>query len=127
MRRRPDRLSRRGRGVLVYFKSSVTGDEKDYILDYKRRNPSFPHETTTDQFFTEEQFEAYRALGFHMVDHAFDERRSHLMERRRGRLSSLQQALDAIDEALPIAPELERRRQAGSRDANAVDRQDNKA
>ncbi len=58
-------------GLLLYFKASVTGDEKDYILDYKRRNPSFPHETTTDQFFTEEQFEAYRALGFHMVDHFF--------------------------------------------------------
>ncbi len=58
-------------GLLLYFKASVTGDEKDYILDYKKRNPSFPHETTTDQFFTEEQFEAYRALGFHMVDHFF--------------------------------------------------------
>ena len=45
-------------GLLLYFKASVTGDEKDYILDYKKRNPSFPHETTTDQFFTEEQFEA---------------------------------------------------------------------
>ncbi len=55
-------------GVMVYFKSSLTGDEKDYILDYKRRNPAFPHETTGDQFFSEEQFECYRALGFHMVD-----------------------------------------------------------
>ena len=54
-------------GLLLYFKSSVTGDEKDYILDYKRRNPTFPHETTADQFFTEEQFEAYRALGFHIL------------------------------------------------------------
>ena len=58
-------------GLLLYFKSSVTGDEKDYVLDYKRRNPSFPHETTTDRFFTEEQFEVYRALGFHIVDHFF--------------------------------------------------------
>lgn len=56
------------RGVLLYFKSSLTGDEKDYILDYRRRHPAFPHETTGDQFFTEEQFEMYRALGFHMVD-----------------------------------------------------------
>jgi hypothetical protein len=58
-------------GILVYFKASVTGDEKDYVLDYKRRNPSFPHETTGDQFFSEEQFEMYRALGFHMVDGFF--------------------------------------------------------
>jgi hypothetical protein len=58
-------------GVLVYVKSSLTGDEKDYILDYKTRYPAFPHETTSDQFFSEEQFEAYRALGFHMVDGFF--------------------------------------------------------
>jgi hypothetical protein len=55
-------------GVLVYFKSSISGDENDYILDYKRRNMGFPHETTNDQFFTEEQFEVYRSLGFHAVN-----------------------------------------------------------
>jgi hypothetical protein len=58
-------------GIIVYFKSSLSGDEKDYVLDYKKRYPAFPHETTADQFFTEEQFEAYRALGFHMVDGFF--------------------------------------------------------
>ena len=58
-------------GLLLYIKSSITGDENDYIVDYKRRNPSFPHETTADQFFTEEQFEVYRALGFHAVNSAF--------------------------------------------------------
>jgi hypothetical protein len=58
-------------GVLLYIKSSFTGDENDYVVDYKRRNPEFPHETTLDQLFTEEQFEAYRALGFHAVDSAF--------------------------------------------------------
>jgi patatin-like phospholipase len=60
-------------GVLFYVKSSVTGDETDYVLDYKRRYPQFPHETTGDQFFSEDQFEAYRALGFHIVDRALGE------------------------------------------------------
>lgn len=55
------------RGVLLYVKASLSGDEADYILDYKRRNRAFPHETTGDQFFSEEQLEAYRALGFHIV------------------------------------------------------------
>ena len=54
-------------GVLLYVKASLTGDENDYVLDYKGRNPDFPHETTGDQFFGEEQFEVYRALGFHMM------------------------------------------------------------
>jgi hypothetical protein len=43
-------------GVLLYIKSSVTGDENDYVLEYKRRNPAFPHETTLDQLFSEEVF-----------------------------------------------------------------------
>jgi Patatin-like phospholipase len=54
-----------GRGVLIYIKSSVSGDESDLICGYKRRYPQYPHETTADQFFSEEQFEVYRALGFH--------------------------------------------------------------
>jgi hypothetical protein len=57
-----------GKGVLLYVKSSLTGDEPDYIMNYKKHNPSFPHESTGDQFFTEEQFENYRALGFHALD-----------------------------------------------------------
>jgi predicted acylesterase/phospholipase RssA len=57
-------------GYLVYLKSSLTGDENDYIRDYARRHDTFPHETTGDQFFSEEQFEVYRALGFHMA-HGF--------------------------------------------------------
>jgi predicted acylesterase/phospholipase RssA len=59
-------------GILLYVKSSLTGDEADYVRDYKKRYPRFPHETTGDQFFTEEQFENYRALGFHAVDGFFN-------------------------------------------------------
>jgi hypothetical protein len=59
------------RGILLYIKSSITGDENDYIVDYKRRFPSYPHETTADQLFSEEQLEAYRALGFHAVNEVF--------------------------------------------------------
>jgi hypothetical protein len=59
------------KGILIYVKSSLSGDENDYIVDYKRRFPSYPHETTADQLFSEEQFEAYRALGFHAVNEVF--------------------------------------------------------
>jgi hypothetical protein len=59
------------KGILLYVKSSITGDENDYIVDYKRRFPSYPHETTADQLFSEEQFEVYRALGFHAVNEVF--------------------------------------------------------
>jgi hypothetical protein len=55
-------------GYLLYLKSSLTGDENDYVRDYGRRFDRFPHETTGDQFFSEEQFEVYRALGFHVAN-----------------------------------------------------------
>ncbi len=57
-------------GYLLYLKSSLTGDENDYVRDYARRYERFPHETTGDQFFSEEQFEVYRALGFHVAHRA---------------------------------------------------------
>ncbi|WP_237152250.1 hypothetical protein [Oryzibacter oryziterrae] len=45
----------------------MTGDENDYVAEYRKRHPAFPFETTLDQLFSEEQFEAYRALAFHAV------------------------------------------------------------
>ncbi|MCA1457613.1 patatin-like phospholipase family protein [Bradyrhizobium sp. BRP22] len=60
-------------GRLLYIKASLTGDENDYILNYKRRYPIFPHEPTADQFFSEEQFEVYRALGFHEAFKAIED------------------------------------------------------
>lgn len=61
-------------GILLYVKASVTGDEPDYVLDYERRYPLFPNEPTSDQFFSEEQMEAYRALGFHAMDRTLREK-----------------------------------------------------
>jgi hypothetical protein len=61
-----------GEGTLLYVKASLSGDENDYIVDYKRRRPAYPHESTSDQFFTEEQFEVYRALGFHALKGVLD-------------------------------------------------------
>jgi hypothetical protein len=58
--------SAREQGVLIYIKSSMSGDENDYVADYKRRNPDFPQESTMEQLFSEEQLEAYRALGEHI-------------------------------------------------------------
>ncbi len=61
----------REHGYLLYIKSSFTGDEDETMQEYRANNPDFPHETTADQFFDEGQFEAYRALGFHMADGLF--------------------------------------------------------
>ncbi|MET0724380.1 MAG: hypothetical protein ABWY64_26635 [Tardiphaga sp.] len=42
------------------------------MIAYKKANPRFPHETTLDQLFSEEQFEAYRALGEHIARRFMD-------------------------------------------------------
>jgi hypothetical protein len=53
-------------GVLIYIKASLSGDENDYVTAYKAGHPTFPHESTMEQLFSEEQFECYRALGEHI-------------------------------------------------------------
>jgi hypothetical protein len=58
-------------GYLVYLKASLTGDEPESVLQHRSSHPSFPHETTADQFFTEAQFESYRTLGRHIVEQTF--------------------------------------------------------
>jgi hypothetical protein len=62
------------KGTLAYIKSSLTGDENDYVFHYKKLHPQFPHESTLEQMFSEEQFEAYRALGYHAAYGLFDRR-----------------------------------------------------
>ena len=65
---------RKEKGYFLYIKSSFTGNEDETMHEYRAKNPDFPHETTADQFFDEGQFEAYRALGFHMADGLFPPR-----------------------------------------------------
>ncbi len=58
-------------GWLIYLKASITGDEDVGVAQYRAVHPTFPHESTADQFFMEDQFESYRRLGRHVVQHAF--------------------------------------------------------
>jgi hypothetical protein len=58
-------------GLLLYLKLSITGNEPELIRRYRRLHPDFPHQSTLDQFFDEEQFEAYRQLGVHVADGMF--------------------------------------------------------
>lgn len=52
-------------GTLVLIKPSLNQarDEPADILNYAVQNPTFPHQTTFDQFFDESQFESFRRLG----------------------------------------------------------------
>ena len=63
-------------GTLVYLKPTLaangakaaTPETLPYdVLSYARASGTFPHESTVDQWFSESQFESYRALGAHLV------------------------------------------------------------
>lgn len=58
-------------GKLLYIKSSINGDEPVDVQEYSAKNETFPHQSTSDQFFDEEQFESYRKLGLHITDSIF--------------------------------------------------------
>ncbi len=51
------------RGILLYLQASPIGCMNADTMSYWRRNFEFPNQTTADQFFDEEQLEAYRELG----------------------------------------------------------------
>ncbi|HTJ31266.1 MAG TPA: hypothetical protein VL346_12235, partial [Acidobacteriaceae bacterium] len=87
-------------GVIVYLKSSLVGDEPPDLLTYQIAHPTFPQDSTMNQWFTETQFEAYRRLGHHVA------------------MTSLQpalapgRALFTTDDGLDSLPELFRRMHA---------------
>jgi hypothetical protein len=55
-------------GKLLYVKPAIfANDEPIDVRNYGRTNPKYPHEPTTDQWFSESQFESDRALGEHIV------------------------------------------------------------
>lgn len=51
----------------IYVKSTMLNNLSTDVIGYKNQNPSFPDQSTIDQFFDEFQFEAYRELGFQIT------------------------------------------------------------
>jgi predicted acylesterase/phospholipase RssA len=54
-------------GDLIYIKASLCRKEPEDVLNYKSLHDEFPHQTTADQWFDEDQFESYRMLGLHTI------------------------------------------------------------
>ncbi|WP_105201346.1 patatin-like phospholipase family protein [Pseudoalteromonas sp. T1lg10] len=54
-------------GRFIYVKASMIQHVNEELKSYKRINPDFPHQSTSNQFFDEMQFEAYRELGFELT------------------------------------------------------------
>jgi hypothetical protein len=83
-------------GVLLYVKPAFYGSEPADVFNYAKGCDDFPHESTADQFFSESQFESYRALGYHTLDRIWGRpagavttgRLDELLERARAYLCS---------------------------------------
>ena len=56
-------------GKLLYIKPAVFEKQEEPVdvWQYGRLNPAYPHEPTADQWFSESQFESYRALGEYIM------------------------------------------------------------
>lgn len=54
-------------GVLVYLKPMLLGNESPDVESYAADNISFPHQSTSNQWFNESQTESYRLLGLHSI------------------------------------------------------------
>jgi len=54
-------------GTLLYIKPCFLDDVPADVRAYGAAHDRFPHEPTSDQWFSESQFESYRALGDHQM------------------------------------------------------------
>jgi hypothetical protein len=61
---------RRRNGRIVVVKAVVTDSAPWDVKAFAERTPDFPNETTFDQLYEDDQFEAYRSLGHHLTEKA---------------------------------------------------------
>lgn len=54
-------------GRFVYIKATITRNLPGDLYAYKTCHPSYPNQSTLDQFFDERQFECYRELGYQLT------------------------------------------------------------
>jgi len=58
-----------GEAWIIYLKSSLRkACAPATVASYAQYSEQFPHQSTLDQFFSDDQFEAYRSLGGHVAE-----------------------------------------------------------
>ena len=60
-------------GTIIYLKPALVEGDPDDVLAYAKKDKSFPHDTTANQWFDEDHFESYRALGMASATAASEE------------------------------------------------------
>ncbi|QDT62678.1 Patatin-like phospholipase [Stieleria bergensis] len=93
-------------GLLLYFKTSMTGDESDELIKFQQQS-EFPNDPTIDQAFSNARFESYRMLGEHMCESFAKQLNSRKLDQKEDRLSHdelvrvMQQVLVSTELNLP--------------------------
>ncbi|MFM2356218.1 MAG: hypothetical protein RLZZ528_1954 [Pseudomonadota bacterium] len=54
--------------IVIYLKSALIPELGLAAKAYRGSHPDFPYQSTSDQFFDAEQFEAYREVGYRITD-----------------------------------------------------------
>jgi len=84
----PEMRDENDAGFLLYIKPTILKNEPIELKHYVEANPSFPHQSTADQLFDEQQFEAYRKLGFLTMD--------RILERRKNKSNNLSSLFEGL-------------------------------
>jgi hypothetical protein len=90
------------KGVVVYVKSTLTRHLPGDLYGYKARNNEYPHQTTLDQFFDEDQFEAYRELGYRLTARLFRDIEDAKKKATAPQGTPMPEALQAVADKLGI-------------------------
>ena len=105
--RPPDASGTRKTGWIVLAKLVVPRDAPHDIADLARTVPGFPTNPTQDQLYTDQKFEAYRALGEHLGARAADTGRliRKALEGTPGDATAMESAVEKANSSLvPPAP-----------------------
>ena len=90
-------------GLLLYLKPWRPKYLRADVLAYWADHDDFPHQSTTEQFFEESQFESYRALGEQIASLAFDGAENLAGERLQQIFERAEiMARDALEDAHPL-------------------------
>ena len=57
-------------GTLIFAQAALTTDLAYQVLEYSQDDPGFPRDSTADQWFNSQQFDAYQQLGRYLGQQA---------------------------------------------------------
>lgn len=92
-------------GYLLLVKPNLTQGLPIDVEQYKRDHPSFPQDTTIDQFFGEAQWESYRRLGEHLGHWLTKPALDHLLHNAHLRFEPDPDALPVLQPNNPERPQ----------------------